>query len=125
LAGAAARGAWSAARAGPPDDVSAVCAEDARPPPVARALGGGWRALAVQGPLPFTLTGVVSGLTAPLAQAGIPVFVLSTYDTDYLLVRSADSVSAFGMLAGAVGVPGRTTRPRAPGTRPADPPSDE
>jgi len=60
-----------------------------------------WRAFAVVGPLPFGLTGVVSGITTPLAAAGIPVFVISTYDTDYLLVRSADSVRAFGILAGS------------------------
>jgi len=47
----------------------------------------GWRCLEVEGPLDFTLTGVISELTGPLAAAGIAVFVLSTYDTDYLLVK--------------------------------------
>jgi uncharacterized protein len=42
----------------------------------------------VAGPLDFELTGVVAGLTAPLAEAGLPVFVVSTFDTDYLLVRT-------------------------------------
>jgi len=60
-----------------------------------------WRAFEVVGPLPFGLTGVVSGLTAPLAAAGIPVFVVSTYDTDYVLVKAVDFVKSRGVLAGA------------------------
>lgn len=43
-------------------------------------------ALRVSGNLPFTLTGVLSGLTGPLAAAGVSVFAVSTFDTDYLLV---------------------------------------
>ncbi|WP_456446392.1 ACT domain-containing protein [Oceanithermus sp.] len=50
---------------------------------------GGWRVLAVEGPLDFGLTGVLAALTAPLAQAGVPVFVLSTWSTDFLLVPGA------------------------------------
>jgi hypothetical protein len=47
----------------------------------------GFRALKVRGPLDFSLTGVLSRLLAPLAASEIPVFVVSTFDTDYLLVR--------------------------------------
>ena len=43
------------------------------------------------GPLDFALTGILARLTAPLAAAGVPVFALSTFDTDYLLVREADA----------------------------------
>lgn len=50
----------------------------------------GWRAVAVRGPLAFSLTGVLASLATPLAEAGVPVFVMSTYDTDYLLVREGD-----------------------------------
>lgn len=46
-----------------------------------------WRALRVIGPLDFSLTGVLVGLAAPLAEAGISIFSVSTFDTDYLLVR--------------------------------------
>lgn len=49
-----------------------------------------WRCLRVRGPLPFDMTGVLAALSAPLAAAGIPIFVISTYDTDYLLVKAAD-----------------------------------
>ena len=50
----------------------------------------GWCCLRVEGPLYFELTGVVAGLSAPLARAEIPIFVVSTYETDYLLVRTHD-----------------------------------
>ena len=50
----------------------------------------GWRCLKVEGPLPFDMTGVLAALSTPLADAGISIFVISTYDTDYLLVKSAD-----------------------------------
>ena len=43
-------------------------------------------ALRVAGTLPFSLSGVLSGLTTPLAAAGVSVFAVSTFDTDYLLV---------------------------------------
>lgn len=49
----------------------------------------GWRLLEVEGPLDFSLTGIVVALTAPLAQAAISVFAFSTFDTDYLMVRGA------------------------------------
>ncbi|HWN43228.1 MAG TPA: ACT domain-containing protein [Thermoanaerobaculia bacterium] len=61
----------------------------------------GWRGFQVAGPLAFGLTGVVSSLTQPLAEAGVPVFVISTFDTDYLLVKEADLDRAREALAGA------------------------
>ena len=51
---------------------------------------GGWRAMAVQSPLEFNLTGILSALAVPLAVARISIFVVSTYDTDYVLVRDRD-----------------------------------
>ena len=48
---------------------------------------GPWRALRVAGTLDFALVGILSKLTSILAQAEISVFVISSYDTDYLLVR--------------------------------------
>ena len=47
-----------------------------------------WRAFKLQGPLPFNLLGILASIANPLAQAGISIFALSTYDTDYVLVRS-------------------------------------
>jgi hypothetical protein len=69
-------------------EVSIVCSSEDVPP------GGraehGWRCLRVEGPLAFELIGVLASLSAPLAAARIPVFVISTFDTDYLLVKSVD-----------------------------------
>ena len=50
----------------------------------------GWRCFKVHGPLDLSLTGVLAALSVPLAKAGISIFALSTYDTDYLLVRAVD-----------------------------------
>lgn len=49
----------------------------------------GWRGLQVVGPLEFDIVGVVAALSAPLAAAGIPIFIISTFDTDYLLVKES------------------------------------
>lgn len=46
-----------------------------------------WRALRIAGELDFSLTGVIAGLAGILAERQIPVFVVSTYNTDYLLVN--------------------------------------
>ena len=56
--------------------------------PVSEQSQSGFRALEVQGPLDFGLTGVIAGISAVLAEAGVPIFVLSSYDTDYILVRT-------------------------------------
>jgi hypothetical protein len=69
-------------------ELSVVCAEGAVPPDV-RAEGG-WRCLRVRGPLGFGLTGVLASLASPLASSGVSIFVISTYDTDYLMVQSRD-----------------------------------
>jgi len=50
----------------------------------------GWRCLKVLGPLDFSITGIIASLSARLAEAGVPILAISTYDTDYLLVRSGD-----------------------------------
>jgi hypothetical protein len=59
----------------------------------------GWRCLKVLGPLDFSITGIIASLSTPLARAGIPIFTISTYDTDYLLVRSGDVDRAKEVLA--------------------------
>jgi hypothetical protein len=47
----------------------------------------GFRGLGVVGTLDFGITSVIAGLTAPLAAADIPIFNISTFDTDYILLR--------------------------------------
>ena len=71
-----------------PDELCVVCAE--RDVPVAVQAERGWSLLQVRGPLDFSLVGVLASLALPLAQAGVSIFSISTYDTDYLLVRQAD-----------------------------------
>lgn len=74
---------WSITRTA--DELSVVCDEDDVPPSV-DAAPLRWRAFQVAGPIPFDEIGVIAGLSAPLAAAGVPVFVLSTHDTDLVLV---------------------------------------
>jgi hypothetical protein len=62
-----------------------VCTADRAP--AGSTVEDGWRCLKVEGPMLFTATGILAGLTGPLADAGIPVFAVSTYETDYLLVK--------------------------------------
>jgi putative acetyltransferase len=69
-------------------ELSIVCDADGVPLDVRAERG--YRALVVRGPLDLKLTGVLAGLTAPLASAGISVFAIATYDTDHLLVREHD-----------------------------------
>jgi hypothetical protein len=67
------------------DELSIICDESVIPDEVRPETG--WRALRVEGPLDFGLTGVLSSIALPLATAGVPIFAISTFDTDYTLVR--------------------------------------
>jgi uncharacterized protein len=69
-------------------ELSVVCAQGAVPPGV-RAEPD-WRCLRVRGPLGFGMTGVLASLAGPLASSGVSIFVVSTYDTDYLMVQERD-----------------------------------
>lgn len=80
-------------------ELSVVCAEDAVPAGVRAERG--WRALRVRGPLAFELTGVLADLARPLAEAGVPIFALSTYDTDLVLVKADRLAEAVAALRGA------------------------
>ena len=59
----------------------------------------GWRGLEVHGPLDLSLTGVLSSVSLPLACADISIFAVSTFDTDYILVREKDLLKARKVLA--------------------------
>lgn len=69
-------------------EVSVVC--PAERAPAAGQVQADWRLLTVRGPLEFTLTGIMAALSGALAAAGVPLFALSTFDTDHLLVRGPD-----------------------------------
>lgn len=86
------------------EEVSVVCEERFVPEGV--TVERGWRALLVEGPLDFALVGILAQITAPLAEAGISVFALSTYDTDYVLVKENKLEGALAALEGA-GIPVR------------------
>jgi hypothetical protein len=78
------------------DELSIICDQSSVPAGVRAERS--WRCLKLNGPIPFEMTGVASALTAPLAADGISVFVVATFDTDYLLVRSADLDRALSAL---------------------------
>jgi hypothetical protein len=77
---------WSITRSD--SELSVVCRQDDVPPGTSAERG--WCALEVAGPIDFSLTGVVASLVTPLAEAEVPLFLLSTFETDYLLVRERD-----------------------------------
>lgn len=84
-------------------ELSMVC--PAHLAPAGARVEGPWQAYAVDGTLDFAMVGVLVRLTTPLAAAGISVFAVSTYDTDYLLVpadRGETAVRAW--LAAGLGV---------------------
>jgi hypothetical protein len=69
-------------------ELTVVCAQDRVAAHDGLVVERGWRALEVQGPLDFALTGILAVLAGTLAAAGISIFALSTFDTDVLLVRA-------------------------------------
>jgi hypothetical protein len=85
------------------DELSTVC-ESSRVPadlPVETPAERGWRCMKVEGPLDFSMTGVLASLAEPLARAGIPIFAISTFDTDYLLVKAVNVEAAIAALESA------------------------
>jgi len=82
-----------------PTELSIVCAEDRVPDPVRSDRP--WKCLEVAGPLEFSELGILSSLTTTLRDAGTSVFVFSTFDTDYLLVRDDKLVTAIASLEAA------------------------
>lgn len=85
-----------------PDELSVVCPEQDVPGDV--VCEKGWACLQVEGPLDFSMTGVLASLAQPLAEAGIALFVISTYDTDYLLVKAHVLVDSVAVLTQAAHV---------------------
>ena len=78
------------------EELSLVCLQEAVPEGL--QCEKDWRCLKVEGPLDFSLTGILASLTAPLAQAGISILAVSTFDTDYLLVKAGIVEMAVGEL---------------------------
>lgn len=78
------------------EELSIVCSETDVPQSVKTERG--WRCLKVEGPLDFGLTGILSSLTLPLAEAKISIFAISTFDTDYLCVKEYNLQKAIEIL---------------------------
>jgi len=70
------------------DELSIVAVEDSVPPNA--RCERAYRALRVRGPLPLDLIGILAAIADPLAAAGLGIFAISTFDTDYVLVKSKD-----------------------------------
>jgi len=81
------------------DELSVVCCADPVPDDIRHTAG--WRAFKVRGPLDFGLVGILARLSSTLADAGVSIFAISTYDTDYVLVRAPQLDEAIAALESA------------------------
>ncbi len=81
-----------------PRELSIVCRESRGLP---GTIESGWRCLVVDGTLDFDQVGILASLAQPLAEAGISIFAVSTYDTDYLLLKEENLEAALAALEAA------------------------
>jgi hypothetical protein len=81
------------------DEVSVVCREEYVPRDVRAEYG--WAAMKIEGPFAFTQVGVLTSFIEPLAAAGVGLFAISTFDTDYVLIKAGQLVHACRALAEA------------------------
>jgi hypothetical protein len=82
------------------EDELSVVAPSAAVPEAAMS-DDGWRAIRVSGQIDLSLTGVLASLATPLAEAGVPIFAVSTHDTDYVLVKDETLEEAIAALTAA------------------------
>jgi len=82
------------------EERSLVCMTD-RVPNNATDCDHGWKAFRIQGPLDFSLIGILSKILTLLAENNIGIFAISTYDTDYILTKKENYDKAFGILSKA------------------------
>ena len=97
---------WPVPRPGPllsitrtAEETSVVCLRENAPR--GARVEDGWRALKLEGPIPFEEVGVLSALSGSLAGAGLSLFAISTFDTDYILVKEVDLAAAVDALGKA------------------------
>jgi uncharacterized protein len=60
-----------------------------------------WTCFKLEGPFAFSLTGVLAAFLSPLAERGVPIFAVSTFDTDYILVKEEHAATALETLQAA------------------------
>ena len=80
------------------EELSLVCSSSV--PVEAEKTSDDWSCLQVAGPLDFGMTGVIAEISAVLSNASVPVFVVSSFNTDYVLVRDDDLDKAVAALCG-------------------------
>lgn len=71
------------------EEISLVCRTD-EVPSSASEREDGWRGMRISGKLDFSLTGILSKISTCLANAGIGIFAVSTFNTDYVMVKEKD-----------------------------------
>ncbi len=76
------------------DELSLVCSTDSAPATGILQRQDDWVAFRVAGTMEFSLTGIVSRISQPIAHAGLGIFVVSTFDTDYILIASNQAEQA-------------------------------
>jgi len=85
---------WTVTRAD--DEVSIICSAEAVPQHSSHE--SGWRLLRMVGPFPFNLTGILESVLAPLATADVGILAISTFNTDYVLVKHTCLAAAIAAL---------------------------
>lgn len=78
------------------DELSLVCPTENLPPDVRSPHR--WVCLKLEGPFPFSLTGVLLSFIKPLSESGVPIFAISTFDTDYVLIQQEFAARALDVL---------------------------
>jgi uncharacterized protein len=81
------------------DELSLICPTDQVPQNA--KCESPWICFKLEGPFPFSLTGVLASFLDPLAQSGVPIFAVSTFDTDYVLVKEEYAAKALQALQAA------------------------
>ena len=78
------------------DELSIVCSAEHLPADVPSP--DQWQCLKLEGPFPFSLTGVLLSFIEPLSSKGVPIFAIATYDTDYVLIQTEYVGTALSLL---------------------------
>jgi uncharacterized protein len=77
-------------------ELSVVCPEESVPPQ--QAFEGGWICLKLEGPFSFSEVGILAAFIDPLRDEGVPIFAISTYHADYVLIKEGFSRTALDAL---------------------------
>jgi uncharacterized protein len=85
-----------------PEELSFVCLEDSIPADAAVLhIERRWACLKLEGPFPFALTGILLSVLEPLARVHVSIFAVSTFNTDYILLKAESMAPAIAALEAA------------------------